>query len=78
MSVSFKKVSGANGYEIIYSTSAKFKNRKKTTTASLKKTIKSLKKGKTYYVKVCAYKTDSLGYKVYGKYSPAKKIKIKK
>ena len=78
MAVSFKKVSGANGYEIIYSTSAKFKNSKKTTTASLKKTIKSLKKGKTYYVKVCAYKTDSLGYKVYGKYSPAKKIKIKK
>ena len=39
---------------------------------------KKLKKGKTYYVRVRAYKKDSTGRKVYGKYSTVKKIKITK
>ena len=38
---------------------------------------KKLKKGKTYYYKVRAYKVVS-GKKVYGKFSTIKKIKIKK
>ena len=38
---------------------------------------KKLKKGKTYYYKVRAYKVVS-GKKVYGKFSTIKKIKFKK
>ena len=40
--------------------------------------VSGLTKGKTYYVKVRAYKTDSTGQAVYGKYSAVKKVKIKK
>ncbi|MBQ4530955.1 MAG: fibronectin type III domain-containing protein [Lachnospiraceae bacterium] len=40
------------------------------------KKITNLKKGKTYYVRICAYK-NSNGQKVYGNYSNVKKFKIK-
>ncbi len=74
-----KKVSGAKGYEIKYTTDKKFKKSVKTvTTAKTSKTISKLKKNKTYYVKVRAYKLDSAGNKVYGSYSKAVKVKIKK
>ena len=80
MKVSFKKVKGAEGYQISYSTSKKFKKGtvKTVTAAKSPKTIKKLKKGKTYYVRVCAYKKDSMGKKVCGKNSTAVKVKIKK
>lgn len=80
MKVSFKKVKGAEGYQISYSTSRKFKKGtvKTVTAAKSPKTIKKLKKGKTYYVRVCAYKKDSMGKKVCGKNSTAVKVKIKK
>ena len=79
MKVSYKKVSGASGYQIAYSTSKKFASSatKKVTTSSTSKILKNLKKGKTYYVRVRAYKTDSAGNKVYGTYSEKKSIKIK-
>jgi endo-1,4-beta-xylanase len=79
LSVSFKKVSGAKGYVITYSTSKKFTSSttKKVAVTSTKKTLTKLKKGKTYYVKVRAYKTDSTGKKIYGAYSKVKKIKVK-
>lgn len=76
--VTLKKVSGANGYQIVYSTSKKFKSAKKTTATKTSVTLKKLKKGKTYYVKVRAYKLDSAGKKVYGKYSASKQVMIKK
>lgn len=79
MKVTIKKVTGAKGYRILYATDKKFKKGKKTVfTKTTSKTITKLKKGKTYYVKVCAYKLDSKGSKVYGKYSKVKKVKIKK
>ena len=79
MKVTVKKVSGAKGYTIVYSTDKKFKkNVKSVTTTKTSKTIKGLKKGKTYYVKVKAYKKDSAGKKVYGKYSGVKQVKIRK
>lgn len=79
MKVTVKKVSGAKGYTIVYSTDKKFKkNVKSVTTTKTSKTIKGLKKGKTYYVKVKAYKKDSAGKKVYGKYSKVKQVKISK
>lgn len=79
MQVTVKKAAGADGYQIIYSTDKNFKkNVKKVTMTSTSKTIKNLEKGKTYYVKVCAYEKDSTGAKVYGKYSKVKTVKIKK
>ena len=70
----------ATGYQIQYSTSSKFtsgnktKNITKNSTTSA--TISSLTKGKTYYVRVRAYKTID-GKKIYGAYSTVKKVKIK-
>ncbi|MCI5587876.1 MAG: fibronectin type III domain-containing protein, partial [Lachnospiraceae bacterium] len=82
ISVSWKKVSGAKGYQITYSTSKKF-SKKLTKTISVSsstasKVIKSLKKNKTYYVKVRAFKKDKKGNKVYGSYSSVKKVAVKK
>lgn len=78
MTVSYKAVSGAKGYEISYATNSKFKSAKKVRTAAKSKSISKLKKGKTYYVRVRAYKADSTGAKIYGSYSKAAKVKIKK
>ena len=75
----YKKVSGAKGYEISYSTDKKFKKAvTKKNTAKTSYTISKLKKGKTYYVRIRAYKVDSTGKKVYGKYSSVKKVKVSK
>ena len=77
--VKYSKVSGAKGYQITYATNSKFtKGKKVVNTTKRTKTIKKLKKGKTYYVRVRAYKKDSTGRKVYGKYSKVKKVKITK
>ena len=81
LKVTYKKVSGVTGYQVTYSTSKKF-TKKTTKTATVKgvsktsKTIKKLKKGKTYYVKVRAYKTVS-GKKYYSKYTAVKRVKVK-
>ena len=75
----YKKVSGAKGYEISYSTDKKFKKVvTKKNTAKTSYTISKLKKGKIYYVRIRAYKMDSTGKKVYGKYSSMKKVKVSK
>ena len=80
ISVIFKKVSGSKGYEVSYATQKNFKNaKKKNVSVSAKNyTITKASKGKTYYIKVRAYKKDSTGKKIYGKYSDVKKIKISK
>lgn len=78
MNVSFGKVQGAAGYEIQYATSKKFKGKKSVLATSTKKTISKMKNQKTYYVRVRAYKKDSTGAKVWGKYSKVVSIKIKK
>ncbi len=76
----WKKVTGANGYEICYSTSKKFKKKKKLTksksTKKTKITIKKLKRGKRYFVRVRAYTLQD-SKKVYGKWSKVKRVKIK-
>ena len=51
---------------------------KKETVTGTSKTLSKLSKGKTYYVKVRAYKKDSTGAKVYGSFSSVKKVKISK
>ncbi len=77
--VKWKAVSDAKGYEVQYAFDKKFKKKVKTKTAaktSLK--LKKLKKRKTYYVRVRAYQINALGGKIYGDWSKAKKVKIKK
>lgn len=74
---------GETGYEIRYSNSSKFKQSKKVTVSRKKKgkdTSKAwtVKKGKTYYVKVRAYMKTVTGKKIYTKYSKVKKIKAVK
>lgn len=79
--VTWKTVSGATGYEVKYSTSKKF-TKKTTATTTVKKdktnkiTLKKLKSGKKYYVKVRAYKVVD-GKKIYGSYSRKGTITIK-
>lgn len=74
--LSWKKVKGADGYRIVYSTDKKLKKSvKKVSTSKTSYTLKKLSKGKKYYVKVQAYKKDKSGKKVYGSYSAVKSFK---
>ena len=68
----------ATGYEIQYSTSSKFTaaTTKTLITKNAGATLKSLRSGKKYYVRVRAYKTVA-GIKVYGSYSKAKTVAVK-
>lgn len=81
--VNWKKIKGVSGYQITYSTSRKFdKKSTKIITISkastVSKTIKKLKKGKKYYVKVRAFRKDKNSKKVYGSYSVIKSVNVKK
>ena len=76
----WKADKNASGYQIVYSLKKNFKNSKVVTIKSNKTTrmvIKKLKKGRTYYVRIRAYKT-SKGRKIYGAYSKIIKSNIKK
>lgn len=78
--ISWKKQKNVSGYEVYRSTKKNKSFKKITTLKKAGKVIyvnKKLKKGKTYYYKVRAYKVVS-GKKVYGKFSTIKKIKFKK
>ncbi|MGN0702859.1 MAG: hypothetical protein ACI4KL_06790 [Lentihominibacter sp.] len=79
LTVKWKAVSGATGYDVWIGTNSavtkglvKYSNVK-----SLSKTSKALKKKKYYYVKVRARVTNSKGTVVYGAWSTAKKIRCK-
>ncbi|MCR5691848.1 MAG: hypothetical protein K6G62_06470 [Eubacterium sp.] len=79
LTAKWKKTSGAKGYQVQYALDRKFTKGKKSkivTKTSLK--IKKLKKKKTYYVRVRAYKLKTNGKKKYGAWSAVKKVKIKK
>lgn len=77
--VTIKKVAGAAGYEVQYSTSKKFtkKTTKSKTTKKTSYTVKGLKDKTTYYVRVRAYKLDENGKKVYSKWTSTTKVKTK-
>ena len=77
LTVKWKKVTGAKGYQLQYALNKKFKKKKNIQTKKTKYTIKKLKKKKTYYIRVRAYKMNGKK-KVYGKWSTVKKVKIKK
>jgi Asp-tRNA(Asn)/Glu-tRNA(Gln) amidotransferase A subunit family amidase len=74
-SVSYKAVSGAAGYQVAYSVSAKFTPKKTNKIYSVKTatTVKKIQTKKKYYVKVRAYKFSG-GKKVYGKWSAVKAV----
>ena len=78
--VIYKILSSVSGYEIQYSTDKSMKKNSKSVLVyyykDSSKTIKVKKKGK-YYVRVRAYKEDSVYNKIYGKWSGVKSIKVK-
>ncbi len=78
LNIKWKKVAGASGYKVQYS--LKKKSGFKTVTVKKAKTTSytksGLKKGKTYYVRVCAYRT-AKGKKVSGKWSKVVSVKLK-
>ncbi|MDR2163664.1 MAG: hypothetical protein LBO70_06985 [Clostridiales Family XIII bacterium] len=77
--VTWGKIDSAQGYQLVYSTSKKFKGQKTVNvsgSSTVKNTVKKLKKGKTYYFKVRGYAKVG-GNTVYTKYSPSKNVKIK-
>ncbi len=77
VTASWKKTTGAKGYQICYSASKKWKNKKQKLITKNKVVIKNLKKNKTYYFRVRAYRLEGTK-KVCGAWSSVKKIKIKK
>ena len=76
--VVWKKVAGANGYEVTYAKKKNFKKAKTVKVAATKGkvTLKKLTANKKYYVKVRAYKMHR-GQKYYGAYSKVKKFVAK-
>lgn len=79
LTVKWKKDASVQGYEVQYSTSKKFKNDKIKKIAGKSKTgvtLKKLKSGKTYYVRMRSYKVSD-GRKLYSAWSSKKKVRIR-
>ncbi len=83
LTIKWKRNKTVSGYELQYSTSAKFpasKSKTKNGYASSNKTtsstVKGLKSKKTYYVRIRAYKKVK-GIRVSGAWSAVKKVKVK-
>ena len=75
LKITYSATSGAKGYQIQYATNSKF-SKATTKTLTGRSATYTLTKGKTYYVRVRAYKIDSTGAKVYGSWSSVKSKKI--
>ena len=80
LTINWKKISKATGYQVQVATNKKFTKNKKSVTISknktISKTIKKLKSKKRYYVRVRTYRKVA-GKKVYSKWSSVKNIKTK-
>lgn len=75
--IQLKKIKGVTGYKIKYSVSRKLKNSKTVTSKSFTKTIKRLRPGKKYFIKVRAYRL--INHKIYyGKWTKIKILKVRK
>lgn len=77
--VQWKKDKKADGYQVQYSTDKKFKKNVKSVNVSKKNTkttVKKLKKGKTYRVRVRSYKKIN-GKKYYSGWGKVKSVKVK-
>ena len=77
VTLKFKKVKGIKKYEVEYSLKKNFKKSKVKTAKKTTYTIKNLKKGKKYYVRVRATKTNYAGNAIYSKWVK-KSVKTKK
>lgn len=75
--ISWKKVKGAEKYEVYLSTAKNGRYKKVVVTNQTKYTQENLKKGKTYYVKVRSYITNGNGQKCDSEYSNIKSVKVK-
>ena len=75
--IKIPKVKAVTGYQIVCATDSKFtKNKQVITTKKTQNTIKNLKKGKKYYVKVRGYRTVK-GKKIYSMYSKVLEVAAK-
>lgn len=77
ISLKFKKVKGAKGYQIRWCDNRKFRGYLQKRTTKTSYTLKKLRKKKTYSIKVRAYKLSGKR-KVYGAWSKVKRVKIRK
>lgn len=77
LTTSWKKVSGAKGYQILYGTERTFAGCASISQSQKKCKLTKLTKGEVYYVKVRAYKFSGTK-RIYGKCSAVKKAKVKK
>lgn len=80
LGVYWSTVSRGNGYQVRYSTKSDMSGAKKVTVkgrTTSKYTFSGLKKGRTYYASVRAYKTVN-GQKIYGKWSEAWQLTLAK
>lgn len=81
LKVTWKRNKKASGYQIVVATDKSFKNVVKTVNVkknkTVKATVKGLKSGRKYYVRVRSMKKAS-GGNVYGNWSKAKPVKAKK
>ena len=77
--VQWKKDKKADGYQVQYSTDKKFKKNVKSVNVSktsTKATVKKLKKGKTYWVRMHSYKKIN-GKKYYSGWGKVKSVKVR-
>lgn len=75
--IQLKKLKAVTGYKIKYSVSRKFKSSKTATSKSITKTIKKLRSGRKYFIKVRAYRI--VNKKIYyGDWTKVKVLKVKK
>lgn len=79
VTIKWKKIKSASGYEVQYGTSKKFKKskmiRKRATTT--KAVTKKMKKGQKCYIRVRSYAVDSTGAKIYSSWSKTRNVKVK-
>jgi hypothetical protein len=77
MKITLKKITGVKGYQIRYCDNKKFQGYEVKNTTKRSVVIKHLTKKETYWVKARAYKKSGKT-KLWGKWSTAKKVTIKK
>lgn len=75
--VTFKKnKGGVTGYQVTYSLNKKFRTKRSENVKKTSAVLKKLRSGRTYYVKVRAFKKVN-GTKIYGKYSAVQKVRVR-
>lgn len=76
VSIKWKKIKKVKGYQVKYATNKKMKKAKFKFVTKNKFVIKKAK-SKKYFIRVRAYKLDTSGKKIFGKWSAKKTVKVK-